>query len=75
MREKLQKVYIEGIPVCVMMDGLSVMEDVGGIYGFRDFLMTINDKSPDMTEEVKEQKHWARMQGWTGRKFTPEKFL
>ena len=75
LREKLQKVYIEGIPVCVMMDGLSVMEDVGGIYGFRDFLMTINDKSPDMTEEVKEQKHWARMQGWTGRKFTPEKFL
>ena len=52
-----------------------IRQDVGGIYGFRDFLMTINDKSPDMAEEVKEQKHWARMQGWTGRKFTPEKFL
>lgn len=75
LREKLQKVYIEGKPVCVMMDGLSVMDDVGGIGGFFDFLRTINDDSPDMAEEVKEQKHWAKMQGWTGRKFTPEKFL
>ena len=75
LREKIQKVYIEGKPICVMMDGLSVMDDVGGIGGFRDFLRNINDESPERADEVKEQNHWARMQGWTGRKFTPEKFL
>jgi hypothetical protein len=58
-----------------MMDGLSVMEDVGGIYGFRDFLRTVSDDSPDIVEVVKEQKNLARMQEWIGRKFTPEKFL
>ena len=75
LREKLQTVYIDHIPVCVMSDGLNVMDDVGGIYGFYDFLKMINSSDPDDESEKEQYRSWARMMGWTGRRTKPENIL
>ena len=75
LREKLQTAYIKWIPVCVKVDGLNVMDDVGGLYGFEEFLRTINSDDPDDEEEKASSKLWARGMGWTGRKTKPENIL
>lgn len=70
--EQLQYVYIQKKPLCVMTDGLDVMDDVGGIYGYIEFLKTINGK--DLEEKV-DMLTWAKGMGWTGRKKKPENIL
>ena len=75
LREKLQTVYTKTLPVCVYADGLNVMDDVGGLYGFQEFLQTINSKLPDDAEEKESAKEWARGMGWTGRKVKAENIL
>lgn len=75
LREQLQKAYIKGEPVCVMADGLNVMDDIGGLYGYQDFLRTINSKNPDDEDEKEDLKAWAKGMGWTGRKVKPDNIL
>lgn len=70
--ERISQVYLGAKPVCVYADGLNVMDDVGGIHGFADFLETING---DDYQEVSESKEWAKWMGWTGRKTKPENIL
>jgi len=72
LREKLQTVYLKEHPICVMADGLNVMDDVGGLYGYQEFLQTINGKD---AEEKERMKQWAKSMGWTGRKVKPENIL
>lgn len=55
-----------------MADGLDVMDDVGGIYGYIEFLKTINGKD---LEEKADMLTWAKGMGWTGRKKKPENIL
>lgn len=59
----------------MLADGLNVMDDVGGLYGFQDFLRTINSKNPDDAEEKEDLKSWAKGMGWTGRKVKAENIL
>jgi len=59
-------------PECVALDGLSVMDDVGGIHGYVDFLKTIHGDDPAEKEDM---KSWARFMGWTGRMNRPETLL
>ncbi len=73
--EKINKVYSDFRPLCVMADGLNVMDDVGGIYGYQDFLRVINSNAPEDREEKEESKLWAKGMGWTGRKTKPENIL
>lgn len=75
LREKLQTVYLKTLPVCVMADGLNVMDDVGGLYGYQDFLRLINSTLPDDQEEKEDSRAWAKGMGWTGRKTKPENIL
>ncbi len=75
LREKLQTVYLKGHPVCVLADGLNVMDDVGGLYGYQRFLQTINSKDPGDADEKESMKEWAKGMGWTGRKTKPENIL
>lgn len=42
LRELLQRVYLKHEPVCVLADGLNVLDDMGGIWGYYDFLTVIN---------------------------------
>lgn len=53
-----------GNPICIGLDGLSVMDDVGGIYGYLSFLEELHEGEP---EEREENKIWSRGMGWTGR--------
>ena len=70
--EKISQVYLGAKPVCVYADGLNVLDDVGGIHGFADFLETING---DDYHEAKASREWAKWMGWTGRKTKPENIL
>lgn len=62
-------------PVCIMADGLNVMDDVGDIGGYIRFLESINSKDPAEAEEKEQNKIWAKGMGWTGRKTKPENIL
>lgn len=68
----LSKVYLDAMPICTHADGLNVMDDVGGIHGFADFLETINGTN---SREAAESRNWAKWMGWTGRKTKPENIL
>lgn len=59
-------------PVCTAWDGINLMDDVGGIHGFCEFLMAINGNDP---EEKRSYKTWAKGLGWTGRMSKPENIL
>jgi len=73
--EKLQKVVLDMEPVCVMADGLNVMDDVGGLHGYFELLRTVNSKRPEDLEEKENLRQWARDMGWTGRKSKAENML
>lgn len=68
----IDKVWRRERPVCIAWDGVNVLDDVGGIGGFCDFLQEIN--GPDQ-ERKKELKSWARYLGWTGRMSKAENIL
>jgi len=65
-------------PVLIARDGEMLMDDVGGIYGFSDFLQTINPELKDMESEEKEKAkqekkelmEWAKGLGWHREKVT-----
>lgn len=59
-------------PRCICKDGLSVLDDVGGMWGYREFLVTIYEGSEEEREEMRE---WARYLGWTGRNVSPKNML
>lgn len=68
----LQKVDAKGKPECVAADGLNLVDDCGGIYGYLNMLRTINGKD---REEAAGMRQWARGLGWTGRKSRAENML
>ena len=59
-------------PRCICKDGLNVLDDVGGMWGYRDFLVTIHEGSEEEQDETRE---WARYLGWTGRDVNPKNVL
>lgn len=67
------KLYIKkGLPSCIARDGVNVMDDVGGLGGFIEFLKTINGEDEDEKVSMKE---WASGMGWSKRKVTPKNVL
>lgn len=60
-------------PVCIGEKGGFVMDDVGGMGGFADFLYAIH-VSKDREERVA-FREWAKGMGWSKRKVDPEKML
>lgn len=73
LSELLAKVCSKAAPVCIDRDGLSVLDDIGGIYGFREMLRTLHESKDK--DEVREIREWARSQGWTGRLRAPKNML
>lgn len=59
-------------PVCIASDGINLMDDVGGLSGFKSFLQDINIDARKATEEEAENKagllEWASELGWSKRK-------
>ncbi|WP_368646176.1 hypothetical protein AB4027_04655 [Alkalibacterium putridalgicola] len=60
-------------PVCLSRDGVDVMDDVGGLSGFANFLRAINE--PEDKEEAADFRRWARSMGWKQKKIVPKKML
>ena len=75
LRENLHLAYREFKPICVSADGLNVMDDVGGLFGYQRFLKTINSKRNEDIEEREDMRSWAKGMGWTGRKTQPKNIL
>ena len=69
---KIATVNYKRRPVCLSLDGLSLMDDVGGIHGYVDLLRTIHGNDPEEKEDMRE---WAKWMGWTGRMNKPEILL
>lgn len=66
----------DGNPICVAADGLPVMDDVGGVSGYCDFLKcTKTGEEEGMYDDPESSKEWARGMGWTGRMSKPENIL
>ncbi|MDD7408196.1 MAG: hypothetical protein SOV71_06065 [Anaerovoracaceae bacterium] len=59
-------------PLCVASDGLSLLDDVGGITGYYDMLKTLAGRA---SEDRDSTRRWAKGMGWTGRKKKPENML
>lgn len=72
LRAQLAVVDVKRMPVCTKVDGLNVMDDVGGISGLLNFYRIINGEDSDEKAEMRE---WARGLGWTGRMSKPEKMV
>lgn len=69
-------VLFDGIPLCVEADGLPVMDDVGGVHGYCEFLKGIHGKENNGPYDDPEgSRQWARGMGWTGRMSKPENIL
>ncbi|WP_155831541.1 MULTISPECIES: IS1096 element passenger TnpR family protein [unclassified Butyrivibrio] len=62
--QKMAKVFYDKRPTCASLDGMCVMNDVGGMGGFIDFLQNLKHGDPD---ERKELRDWATYMGWTGK--------
>lgn len=60
-------------PVCLVKNGLSVLDDVGNLSGFADFLGVVYES--DDKEDVANTKRWAKSQGWSDKKIAPKKLL
>lgn len=70
------KCIMDGNPICIAADGLPVMDDVGGVSGYCDFLKCIkNGEESGMYDDPEDSKDWARGMGWTGRMSKPENIL
>lgn len=59
-------------PVCINKDGISVLDDVGGLSGFADFLGIIYE-GEDKAERAS-TRAWAQSLGWNTRK-VPNKMM
>lgn len=60
-------------PVCINKDGLSVIDDVGNLSGFANFLGLVYEG--DDKEEMSDRRAWARSLGWNTRKLSLSSIL
>ena len=72
MQATLESIFYEQKPICIYADGLNVMDDVGGLGGYLNFLETIHGRDQD---EARSMRAWARGMGWTGRRSEPKNML
>ena len=70
--QEVKVVQESGKPTCLEADGLSLMDDCGGVYGYLEFLRLLDHGDP---EEAAEAREWAREMGWNGRRKKPENML
>jgi hypothetical protein len=72
LREMLAYIDAKERPRCTLVEGLNVVDDVGGLGGFHDMLSTLTGDDP---EEKQSMKEWSRGMGWTGKMTKPENVL
>ena len=74
-------------PVCIAKDGMNVLDDVGGVHGYVQFLRGINQKRKMNDEydgwseeyglygDKEESLEWAKSLGWSKRKISNRNML
>ena len=75
LEEAVHSVHKTYRPVCISQDGYNVMDDVGGIGGYVNFLRSVRRKDDVYTDENLYGQYedrewsldWARMMGWSMR--------
>lgn len=69
----MQQVIEKHKPVCISKKGGYVVDDVGGMHGYADFIRTIYQS--DDKEERKKNREWAEGLGWSSRNILLGKML
>ena len=64
--------FLDQRPQCLSADGINVMDDIGGLSGFTDFLIKIHDEDIDKRKQLLD---WAHDQGWNGKILKPQNIL
>lgn len=77
LRNQIISVILNQKPVCVSADGLPVLDDVGGVGGYCDFLLSVHGQKRSVNEcnSKEETIEWGRSMGWNGRMNKPENIL
>ena len=70
--EKVSKVSKENRPICLATDGVNLVENVGGVDGFCEFLEDINTEG---SKDYEDAMAFARIAGWKGTKPSPKALL
>lgn len=75
--DQIKAVITKRRPLCIALDGLPVLDDVGGIRGYCEMLTGLHGEGSEHFgyDDPEVTKEWARMQGWTGRMNKPDKLL
>lgn len=60
-------------PVCISKQGLSVLDDVGSLSGFADFLGIIYEGEDK--KEASDLRAWAKSLGWSAKKISIKKMI
>jgi hypothetical protein len=60
-------------PVCINKDGVSVLDDIGGLGGFAEFLWTIYECEDK--QERENTLRWAKSLGWSDKKVSCKSIL
>nr|WP_300002541.1 hypothetical protein [Tissierella sp.] len=68
LEEAEEEVLEKHKPVCINKVGISVLDDVGGLSGFADFLGIIYEGEDK--EEVSSARAWAKSLGWNASKIS-----
>ncbi len=67
IREAIKDVCTLARPVVIAADGLPLVEDVGGEYGYMEFLKGIHGLGNGVYANKKESLQWAKGNGWSGK--------
>ena len=68
----VRRAEMEKMPSCIAAEGLPLVEDVGGIHGYFDFIRSIYRGDDETAASYRE---WARGLGWKGVVGKPENIL
>ena len=72
LNELMRRAEWKQMPVCIDADGMNLVDDVGGVYGYVDFIKTLHGDDKEVAREMLE---WAEGLGWSSRMNKPEKML
>ncbi len=73
LKQAQQIVVEKHKPVCISKKGGYVVDDVGGIHGYANFLSTIYESED--REERADMRWWAEDLGWSNRKVSVDRML
>ena len=73
IRDAVKVVLEKHKPVCINRDGLSVLDDVGGLSGFARLLESIYES--ENRRESSEMSAWAKSLGWNPKKISIKKII